>query len=546
MLLGLARHGVKLARVYNGIVDRREFIVAGLGAVAAGTVGCGDSKDKAKPEATPSAPKGKGGTTAAVAKSDAGAGRSAKRIRPSQGTVIVVGAGMAGLTAARQLQGAGFGVVVVEGRNRVGGRIRTDRSLGAPVDLGASWIHGVSGNPLIAVAKRYGAKHKSTSYDNVVVHKQDGTKLADKQGRELQKQWQGLLAEVAKLGDRADKDMSIAAAMDRVIAGETLSPLQQSFLRWRKSTLQVTSAEDVSKLTLTGGDDDGFDGGDRMFPGGYDQLIAGIARGLNIHLGRTVTKVSVKSDRVRVDTVGQAYEADAVLITLPVGVLKTSSVVFDPPLPKAKRAAIARIGVGVLNKVALKFPRAFWPGDPDFLAYMSKTPGEFPVFLNGSRTSNAPLLMGFTGGSYARSIEPKSDAQVASIAMGVLRTMFGGKIPDPEKVVMTRWAWNPFARGSYPHIRVGGSGKDFDTMAAPVGERVYFAGDGTIRSQFGTVHGAHMSGLREAKRMIAAWAKAGKSAFSLPAAVKPAGHPHQSALPTAKRDAACLSCHDNK
>ena len=463
---------------------------------------------------------------------------------PGRGTILVLGAGMAGLAAARELRHDGRAVVVLEGRHRIGGRIRTDRSLGTAVDLGASWIHGTRRNPIVKLARQLGAEHEATDYADVALYRTDGKRMKAGTLKSLEGQWEELLGEVAKLGEQQDRDLSVEQAMDRVLAGEKLSKLQKSFLQWRRATLEVTGAEDLSKTSLLGGDNnEGFGGGDRLFPGGYDQIVKGVAKDLDVRLGRLVKSVSVTKDGVRVDTSAESYEGDAVLVTLPLGVLKNGNVKFAPALPKRKQTAVQRLGTGVLNKVSLAFPKAFWPEDPHFVCFMSKKRGEYPVMLNHLVHTKHAVLTAFTGGAFARAIERKPDAEVVAEVLAMLRRAFGKSVPTPTETVMSRWAWNPMARGSYSTLPVGVSADEFDALAEPIGDRVFFAGEATIRKHPGTVHGAYLSGLREAKR-IAETMPAPTKKRAIPESSGAATfHPHVTEFPRTKRQAACGTCH---
>jgi monoamine oxidase len=207
---------------------------------------------------------------------------------------------------------------------------------------------------------------------------------------------------------------------------------------------------------------------------------------------------------IRIETSRGAFEADAAILTAPLGVLQRGAVAFDPPLSEEKRAALGRLGMGVLDKVALRFPRAFWPRERHFVGYASARADEFPVFLNLARGGGAPILVGFAGGSAARELEGRSDAEIAGAAMAVLRRIFGRGVPEPEAAVATRWASDPDALGSYSNLRVGADPADYDRLAAPLaGGRLRFAGEATNRAHPATVHGAYLSGVREAERLLA-------------------------------------------
>lgn len=195
------------------------------------------------------------------------------------------------------------------------------------------------------------------------------------------------------------------------------------------------------------------------------------------------------------------FSADKAIVTLPLGVLKKGLVRFDPPLPERKTAAIERLGMGTLDMVALAFPEPFWPHDHDFIAGYPAEGDIFPRFFDRFRKTGRPILVASVGGRGAEALESLSDGEVEAAAMRPLRRLFGGAIPSPVSMRRTAWASDPFTSGSYSHIPVGASPADYDALAEPVEDVLFFAGEATNREHPATVHGAYLSGLREAARL---------------------------------------------
>lgn len=428
----------------------------------------------------------------------------------ARGRVIVIGAGAAGLAAARELGARRFDVTVLEGRDRVGGRVWTDDSLGHPVDLGAAWLEGTRGNPIAALARELGVKSKRTNYRSHDVIDRDGQPLQARQAFQLfVRAMQGLektaLLNRERIANEAT-DLSIAEALAQVSWDEGLSEPGRLVARWALAwRVGADAAEALKDISLRGywaeGEGEGFGGHYRLFPRGYGQVLVGLARGLDVRLGTRVERIEQDSGGVIVTAGDEVFRADCVVVTLPLGVLERGSVEFVPELPERKRRAIRSLGVGVANKVVLAFPKRFWPRRVHYLGYVSEEEGEFVEWLNVHRYTRAPILSLWSHGDYARAMEARPDSENVARAMDVIRRRFGPGVPDPRASLVTRWASDPLACGSYSSLRVHATYEDFDALAEPVGERMFFAGEATHRQHYGSVHGAFLSGVREAERI---------------------------------------------
>ncbi|MBI5515996.1 MAG: FAD-dependent oxidoreductase [Deltaproteobacteria bacterium] len=250
-------------------------------------------------------------------------------------------------------------------------------------------------------------------------------------------------------------------------------------------------------------DDESYGGDDVILPGGYAQVTDHLARGLQVRTSHVVERVAWGPSGVTATVTGRGdFFAPCAVCTLPLGVLKAGAVTFAPALPAAKQRAVGALGVGVLDKLALRFDTAFWRGSgAELLAYASATAGEWAELYDFTDHLGAPVLMLFNAGSVARAFERETDAQLVDRAMVVLRRLFGASAPAPTGHLVTRWAADPFALGSYSHLAPGASMDDVEALARPLDRALFFAGEATDEYT-ATVHGAVRSGRRAAQEVL--------------------------------------------
>jgi monoamine oxidase len=486
------------ARRARGRIPRRALLLAGMGALAGarGARAAGTT----------------GETSAPVTSATPQQARMRRAVGGSNDAdVLVLGAGVAGLAAASRLAAAGRRVIVLEARDRIGGRVWTDTALGVPVDLGAAWLHSSANNPVVPIAGRLGMELVRTEWLDAGVHDRDGIRIPGDEVQASNVSFRRVMQRVLEKRTRASLDVSLGEAVRETIA-ELGMEGRASLTDWQVAYLEADYAEELARLSLRLCRlDDDYHGGDFAPVRGYAPLVAWLAGGIDVRPGHRVTSVEHGAAPVRVTTDRGAFTARCVLVTLPVGLLRAAAaeggrprvatVAFDPPLPRRKLRAAAHLGMALMNKVILRFPRRFWPDSSDVFGWTGRRHGEFPLFVNGQRMRRAPLLEALVVGDVARELELLPDERIVARAMDALRTMFGAGIPAPDAARITRWGRDPFATGSYSYPMVGAAVHDRRALAEPVGDRLFFAGEATHPTLSGTVHGAYLTGLSESIRI---------------------------------------------
>ena len=465
-------------------LPRRDFVrLVALAVPASFAAGCGDSgPDQASSSSASS--------TSAPAPAD---GPTAD--------VLVIGAGIAGLRAAEVLVANGRRVIVLEARDRLGGRIYTDRSWGVPVELGASWIHGVENNPIAALAAAKGITTQATDYESIM-YGADGQRLGDGALDDIEEQ----VADLVEAGreDSPDTDEPLRSALDRAIAAADLDPSERLNVEMGiTASIEHEYATDAVNLSATNFDDGADEGGgDALLPGGYDQVVAAVANGLDVRLGHVVTSIDTSGDRAVVVTAQGNFQAGAVVVTVPLGVLKAGTIEFLPALPEAKSRAIAKLGMGTLSKTCLRFESQFWPDDAELIDIVPSVSrrGQWVESLSLTGLVDVPALMMFNAGEFARAVESMTDPEVIASASSALKPAFP-ELSTPTGLLRSAWSVDPFSLGSYSFIGVGASLADRDALAELDGRRV-FAGEACSRDHAATVHGAYASGEAAAKALL--------------------------------------------
>ncbi len=425
-------------------------------------------------------------------------GRWAGMSTPS---VIVIGAGAAGLGAARRLHDAGLKVTTLEARDRLGGRMHSSYDFARyPIELGAEYIHG-DRVATWSLLRQAGMRARPAFEDavNTILH------LGDE--RLTVEQW-GLMPNVDLLGEEryyqmaqqwvesGEDDISLADLLDEndILLGDSLYSLidgaMQGFL--------AAPLDQFSTYSLLEFEDD--PGGNYRVAQGYSRLFEGFAEGLSIRYGAEVRRIEWGGNRVRVTLAdGSALEADRVIITLPLGVLQAEVVTFDPALPAAKQRAIAGLGSGAVNKLILHFEDAFWPETMEMLYTERLTQNYWRP--GWGRRDEQPILTGFIGGRGGEALSEMGEKEAIATALDDLKAIFGTRsLSRLRSGQFVDWWGDPFSRMGYSYVPVGSAGLR-QILAEPVGDQLFFAGEASNVGRPALVHGALETGYRAARQV---------------------------------------------
>ena len=489
----------------------------------------------------------------------------------SKPKVVIIGAGISGLSAASKLQKSGqVEVCVLEASERVGGRIHTGKIGENTVEFGAGWIHGTVDNPIFDLACDLQFLLKS-DLDKKWVSDDPREKPQSVFTAPLQQPVDDqLIAEVWDVFDNLISETEDIPKIRNFTKNVKMSVgdyLHQGFQSYLDSCTSDTATTKKLKTNLFSffkerectdsgcnslydlnldyfGEYVYLDGSNYCpVPSGYDKITKALALGLPsgcVHFQHEVTEInwvaSSESDEPQSSSRpvkilcgnGKTFDADHVIVTVSLGVLKEKhSTLFRPSLPSDKITAIQDLGFGYVGKIFLEFERRFWPSDEYSLPLIWE---DEESLKNKAETANGPwvhrlyswyttrpganVLFAYFRGNESLDIESTSPQEVGKQCLEEMKKCSTlGSLPPIVNVERTQWGTNPWTRGSYSFLSRAASGKDFDTLASPLpcksagtegvpALQLMFAGEATHRCFYGTVHGAYLTGVREAERLL--------------------------------------------
>lgn len=402
--------------------------------------------------------------------------------------VAVIGAGAAGLAAGLTLQSAGKSFVVLEARDRIGGRAFTDTAtLGLPFDCGAHWLHAASHNPFTTIADRLGFAYNSKISWADVVRMGNGGPLPDA----VQAEAVDYIVDVLTRLSEVTEDVPFSAYLE---PGNRWNPLMDHIIG------QITSHAPGNCSTLDAAryvDE----GGDFPVKDGYGALVARNAAGLPVTLATPVTSIDWSGPHVRMETERGTVKASAIILAVPINVLIADGIRFDPALPVELVQAFHDCPMGVSEKLAILLDRPIDGFGHIYGDVIFEDPLRQPFNLH-INPFGRPLLVSHMGGCYGAEMEKLSDDAMTALAMDAMVEAFGsGMKTRVVKTLRTHWASDPYALGGYSHAKPGKAASRLRFLE-PVGDRIVLAGEHCSIPFYSTVHGAHLSGIAAADRAM--------------------------------------------
>jgi monoamine oxidase len=335
---------------------------------------------------------------------------------PSRGQpVIIVGAGMAGLAAAEYLQDRGHLVRIFEARDRVGGRIHTVTDWGVPVEMGATWVHGVTGNPVTDLVRRAGCGLAKTRYGDISVRTRNGKPITSfRPARKLR----SLLAKLEEGGYPAA--WSVTDALRRA-GWDTTGPRRRYLLNSWITQEYGLGPQQLGVRALSEGRYD-YPGGDAMVTGGFSRVPAMLAENLNITLATPISELTTDGDGVSARTSeGSIVSGSAAVVAVPLALLQAEQPAL-PPLPRPTGEALKRLTTGHLERVALSYSSRWWP-NREVLGVVGAPQQRWSEWFDLTENLGRPAIVGFSGGNSALS-RPTAPSRCADQAENVLRQAF--------------------------------------------------------------------------------------------------------------------------
>ena len=401
--------------------------------------------------------------------------------------VVVVGAGAAGLAAAKRLIERGAKIVVLEARDRLGGRVHTDTRLGPAFDAGAQFIHWAERNPWTGIASELGVETKDAWQGGGFAIYRDGRPLSVEERRDRR-----------RASDRLDAAMEAANGPDRSIS-ELVRGQGQAEAEIAANLTLLSLGEEPDRVSAT---DYGelWDGNDLVVPSGYGALVSRWGSDVPVRLGTPVTAIDWSGPGVVVETSAGAVRARAALVTVPLGVLKAETIAFRPGLTAPIKDALGGLHMGAYTKIALGLdPARLGAAD---LVYTNDALRRGGTMSFDPRPFGRDLVLAYFGGDFARRLCEAGEAAAVDEARSRFGAVYGSQIARAVTGgVLAGWWTDPFARGGYSIAEPGQAGSRI-ALRQPVADRLWFAGEASAGGGAMTAGGAFLEGRRAADDVL--------------------------------------------
>ena len=460
-------------------------------------------------------------------------------------SVVVIGAGISGLAAAKHLKNLGHRVVVLESSERLGGRVDTrefpaefideagkettktknvtesDKDVKKVwADLGGSILSGSNGNPLCVVARQLGIKPHIIQPE-CPLYDRNGDTVDSEVDEMVEKNFNKILEDMSFFRVAMDRQIANASSLGRELEKRINVELEKLPMEtrnaakdvhnWHIANLEFANASQAKELSLMQWDqDDAYDftGNHVVVPGGNVRFIDALSKDLRVwyrHRVTSITDAQSLGGKGVIVHCGREVDiiADCVLVTVPLGVLKRGVISFIPALPHRKLQAIENINFGVLNKVILVFEKRFWDEKCDTFGFVqSHTRDRGRYFLIYSHNKgDENVILALCAGEAAIEVESREDDEVVEDLLAHLRCAFPkADVGKPVASHVTRWGKDENTFGAYSSCSTRTTGDDYEEMSEPVGN-IHFSGEATTRHYPATMHGAWITGMREAGRI---------------------------------------------
>jgi polyamine oxidase len=419
--------------------------------------------------------------------------------------IIIIGAGIAGAAAARKLVDTGFDVTILEARNRIGGRIHTNNDLGCNIELGANWIHDSKNpkNPLKPIADLLKIENQETRYTDLKLYDRNGDKISKLRLGIFYNHLENEISRKVEQLNFSQTDVSIQKIIDQIISENNYSQRELDMISFVSKTFSTSVGADLdeasSRYNLN--NSSGKRSEDYFILGGYRRIVDDLLTEIDIKLETVVREIRHDATNVKVVTDKQIFEADYVIVTVPISILQKKQIQFSPELPEWKVNSFSKMQMGLFNKVVMEFTEKFWDGNSDFQCYNTDQANSSGISVNYHHYNQKNILIALPVGKAGLWVEENDFETIKKEYQGILHKAHKGKEIEFKNIMKTSWNSDDFSQGSYSHIPVGTTENDFKTFEREVG-RIHFAGEATNGEQHATVHGAYNSGIREALKII--------------------------------------------